>query len=111
MTVNKLMDGLVRYIDANIYSAMNDWQKLIAADVVSRAMQRVDKIAPIITDNTFVRALGYVDSEGNIDIDGISKKLKEYISQKGKIEIKIPLMPTYRFTADDVDVLRRTIGG
>lgn len=111
MTVNKLIDGLVRYIDENIYSAMNDWQKMIAADVVSRAMQRADKIAPIITENTFIRALGYVDSEGNVDVDGVLKKLKEYISQKGKLEIKIPLMPIYRFTPEDIDVLRRTIGG
>jgi hypothetical protein len=111
MTVNKLIDGLVRYIDENIYSAMNDWQKMIAADVVSRAMQRSDKIAPIITENTFVRALGYVDSEGNVDVDGILCKIKEYITQKGKLEIKIPFMPTYKMYAEDIDVLRRTIGG
>lgn len=111
MTVNKLIDGLVRYIDENIYSAMNDWQKMIAADVVGRAIQRADKIAPIITDNAFIRALGYVDSEGNVDVDGILCKLKDYIQQKGKLELKIPFMPTYKFYAEDIDNLRRTLGG
>lgn len=111
MTINKVIDGLARYINENIYPAMNGWQKMIAADVVGRAIQRIDKIAPIITENTFIRALGYVDSEGNIDIEGLMSKLKEYVSQKGKVEIKIPLMPVYKITAEDIDVLRRTLGG
>ena len=56
-------------------------------------------------------AVGRGDSEGNVDVDGILCKLKDYIQQKGKLELKIPFMPTYKFYAEDIDNLRRTLGG
>ena len=111
MKMNRVIDGFVRFIDANIYPTMNDWQKAIAADVVGRMISKAEAIGTVLTENAFVRALGYADSEGNIDIEGIFAKLKEYVSSKGKLEIKLPLMPSYKFYPEDIDSLYRTIIG
>ena len=61
--------------------------------------------------NAFIRALGYIDSEGNVDLDGIVSRVKEFAREKGKIEINIPFMPAWKFTEQDIDEIHKTIIG
>ena len=111
MKFEKIIDGLTKYINANLYPTMNDWQKLIAVDVVSRAIKKSSELFATLQSNPFVRALGYIDSEGNVDIEGIASRVKEFAREKGKIEINIPLMPAWKFTETDIDEIYRTIIG
>jgi hypothetical protein len=111
MKFEKIIDGLTKYINANLYPTMNDWQKLIAVDVVGRAIKKSAELYGTLQVNPFVRALGYIDSEGNVDIEGIVGRIKEYAREKGKIETNIPFMPAWKFTEQDIDEIYRTIIG
>lgn len=111
MNTEKIINGLVAYIKSDLYPAMNEWQKLIAADVVSRALKRTNEIKTILENNSFAVALGYIDTEGNVDVDGIMTSLKNHVAEKGKVEISLPFMPIYRLTAEDIEKLHRTIKG
>ena len=106
----KVVNGLARYIREEMYPAMTDWQKMIAADVVTRAVQYSDSIKDTVCSNSVVRALGYVDADGGIDIDGILNRVRQAITDKGgKWQIAIPLMPKFTFTEADVDRLASII--
>jgi hypothetical protein len=106
MKLNKVVDGTAKYIAEKLYPTMVDWQKLIAVDIVTRAIDYSKKNGPALSSNSLIRALGYVDSEENVDIDGVLQRLKEFISDKGgRWKVKLPLMPTFTFTEKDVDDL------
>lgn len=111
MNTEKVINGLVAYIKTDLYPTMNEWQKLIAADVISRALRRTNELKAMIENNSFAVALGYIDTEGNVDVDGIMTSIKNHVAEKGKFEFALPLMPTYRFTAEDVEKLHRIIKG
>jgi hypothetical protein len=110
MKLDKVIDGAAKYIADKLYPTMVDWQKLIAVDVVTRAINYCESNDPKIQSNSFVRALGYMDGEGNVDLDNVIISLKNFIAEKGgKWKIKIPLMPVFVFTESDVDELYQYI--
>jgi hypothetical protein len=111
MKFEKIIDGLARYIKNHLYPTMNDWQKLIAVDVVDRAIKKAEALRVWAESNTFIRALGYIDSEGNVDLDGIVSRVKEFARERGKIKINIPFMPAWKFTEQDIDEIHKTIIG
>lgn len=106
MTVQNIVNGIIKYIKHNLYPTMTEWQKVFAADVISRAMKRISNLEDMVTGNTFVQALGYIDSEGNVDIENTVDIIKQYIDENGgKWKLKLPLMPEYTFSSDDIDVI------
>ena len=110
MILNKVVDGAARYIADKLYPTMVDWQKLIAVDIVTRAIDYANKNGEQLDSNSVIRALGYVDSEKNVDIENMLRRLKSFIAEKGgKWKIKLPLMPTFTFTEADVDELYKYI--
>lgn len=111
MNFEKVLNGILKYMDKEIYSGMNDWQELAARIAVSRMLKNSKNIKSAICDNTFVRTFAIVDENGNIDIDGLYSDIKEQINSKGKIEITLPLFGTFKFSLSDVDNLYSTITG
>lgn len=111
MNFEKVLNGILKYMDKEIYSGMNDWQELAARIAVSRMLKNSDNIKSAICDNTFVRTFAIVDKNGYIDIDGLYSDIKEQVNRKGKIEITLPLFGTFKFSPSDVDKLYSTITG
>lgn len=104
-----IINGIVRFMNANMFPVMTDWQELIARNVVGRAVKHAEKLCKVVGENAVIRTLEYTDDEGNIDIEGILADLREQIAAKGKFVLKLKLMPTYTFTSADVDELLRMI--
>lgn len=108
---NKVLDGLLKYIDTNIYSGMNEIQEIAARIIVGRVVGGKDTLKNTLMDNGFVRTLSIIDSDGMIDVDGILGDLKKEIAKKEKLCISIPMFGKMTFTPSDVDVLHKTIVG
>lgn len=106
MKFEKIVDGVTEYLSDKIYPTMVEWQKLIAADVIARAIRWAEAYLNNPDSKSFLRALGYVDGENNVDVQGITSALKKHIAEKGgKWKLKIPLMPVLVFSEEDVDDL------
>lgn len=106
MKVEEIVNGTAKYIADKIYPTMNEWQRVIAVDVVTRAINYAESSKDALTSNALVRALGYVSVDGEIDLENILERLKWSIREKGgKWKVKLPLMPTYTFMETDVDDL------
>ena len=106
MKIEEIVNGAAKYIADKIYPTMNDWQRIIAVDVVTRAINYAESSKETLMSNALVRALGYVDVNGDVDIENVLIRLKSSIREKGgKWKVKFPLMPTYTFAESDVDDL------
>lgn len=110
MKFEKAVDTIVKYINTELYPAMklNDWQEIIYGVVMSR-MSNAETMKHALASNGFMRFFAIVDSEGNIDIDGLLPQLQEQIAKKGSLTITLPLMPTLTFHAQDIETLKRYI--
>ena len=110
MNIERVMNGIARYMDREIYSNMNDWQEVVARLAVSRLLGNRN-LENTLMNNAYIRTFAIVDSDGNVDVDGLYRDLKTLVQQKGKIEISLPIFGKYTFHETDVDNLYNCIMG
>jgi hypothetical protein len=111
MEFEKVLKGINKYLNNEIYNGMNDWQEVLARTAVSRFIGDGEKLKESLVNNGYVKTFAIMDENGDVDVDGLYKELKTAVEQKGKMTIKIPLFGSFTFTADDVDKLYNTIQG
>ena len=111
MNFDRVLNGIMKYMDREIFSSMNDWQEMLARIAVSRLVGNSEQLKNTIMSNAYVRTFAIVDENGNVDVDGLYRDLKEQIRAKGKVEISLPMFGTFRFTESDIDRLYATIKG
>lgn len=104
-----VLNGFVKYLDHEVYSGMNDWQKVIARIAVSRLIGNRDTLRNSLIKNPYLRTFAVIDDEGMVDVGGLARDLKGQIAEVGKIEITLPLLGTFKFNESDVDKLHRMI--
>lgn len=109
MQFDKVISGISKYIEHEIYPNMTDWQEILARMAVTRFMTNKDNLKAELIKNPFVRTLGLMDERGEIDVNGLMADLKAQVSAKGKVEIHIPLFGTFSFTNPDLDKMHRMI--
>ena len=110
MNIERVMNGIARYMDREIYSNMNDWQEVVARLAVSRLLGNRN-LGNTLINNPYIRTFAIVDSDGNVDVDGLYRDLRTLVQQKGKIEISLPIFGKYTFHETDVDNLYNCIMG
>ena len=106
---NRVIGGVARYLNSEVYAGMNDWQKILARMAVSRIVGNADSLRDSLAENPFVKTFGIMGTDGSVDVDGLMHDLREQIAEMGQIEISIPLFGTFRFNENDVDKLHRMI--
>ena len=105
----KVIDGINRFIDKEIYSNLNDAQEIMVRLIIGRLNNNTDGIKEMLMTNGFARTLCLVDSEGNVEIDQLLQDVRREIERKGSLEFSIPLIGKIKFVATDVDVLKDLI--
>lgn len=106
MHIDRVIDGVARYINGEIYGSMNDWQEVIARIAVGRVLENKEMIKQKITENPFLMSFVMIDSNGDMDVDRLLSDLKGAIAQKGGLKISIPMFGDMKFVDTDVDRLR-----
>lgn len=109
MKLDRVLNGVARYLDKEIYAGMNDWQEILARIAVSRVLD--NKNIENLMNNPYLKTFAIADTEGNIDVDGLYRDLKRLIQAKGKVEITLPMFGKFTFTESDVDCLYSCIVG
>lgn len=109
MSFEKVLNGLLSYLNAEVYSKMSSWQEVLARIAVSRMIGNAGELKQSLMDNTFFRTFAIIDSNGNVDVDGVIRDLRAQIAEKGKLVISLPMLGNFTFTAEDVDELHRHI--
>jgi hypothetical protein len=111
MEFNKVINGMIRFIDKEIMPQMNDWQEFVARMAVGRFVKNSETLKESLVENAFVRTFAIIDGQGMVDVDGLAADLKELIRNKGKLEFSIPMLGNFKFVESDVDKLYQYIMG
>jgi hypothetical protein len=111
MDFNTVLNGVVKYVDKEIIPNMNAWQELIARVGVARIINNAEAIKSMLTNNAFAKTFSIADQNGNIDVDGIVADIKKVMSEKGCIEVDVPMFGHFKFVDRDVDKLYSYIRG
>ena len=110
-TIEKVIDGIIRYMDKEIYSGMNDFQEVAARFMVGRIVDNEENIKDMIMHNGYLRTFGIIESDGMVDVKSLACDLKKEIERKESISISLPMFGKWTFHPDDVDILYRSITG
>jgi hypothetical protein len=111
MTIDRVVSGINKYINAEIYATMNDWQEVLARIAVGRIIGNPEMLKQSLQENGIVRTFAVMDSAGNVDLEPIMRDLKREIERTGKLSINIPMFGKMTFNASDVDIIYRSITG
>lgn len=107
----KVIDGISKYINNEIYAGMNQAQEFAARVIVGRVINNQDYIKNIILNNGFLKTFGIMDSDGMVDVEALIKDIKRELSRTEKVTFDIPMFGKYTFKPSDADVLYYTITG
>jgi hypothetical protein len=107
----KVIDGISRYIDNEIYSGMNDLQEFAARVLLGRFIGNESNVKDMLINNGFIRTFGIIDADGMIDVESLMHDIKREISRKERITFAVPMFGRMTFVPSDVDNLYRTITG
>lgn len=107
----KVIEGISKYIDKEIYAGMNDVQELVARIFVGRIIDNMEGVKKTLIDNGFIRTFGIIDGEGMVDVDALAKDIRREIERKGKLVVSIPMFGKLTFVPTDIDAILNTIKG
>ena len=110
MNIERVINGIIKYMDREILSTMNDWQEFLARLAMARLLNN-QNIGDIIMNNAYVKTFAIIDENGNVDVDGLHRDMKTLIQGKGKLDVTLPMFGTYTFNESDVDKLFNCIRG
>lgn len=113
VSIDKIEAGVAKYIDVEL--APN-----IPTDVPNGQLKKLVGVAGAIyavrhglrnlAGNKTLSALGAMDEDGNVDVDGLAEVIKEHIPTKG-LKVTVPFLSDMALTfhAADVDTLHKYI--
>lgn len=107
----KVINGIAKYINNEIYPGMNQLQEFAARVVVGRILNNEKNIKNMILNNGFIKTFGIVDEEGLIELESLMHDIKREIARQEKITFEVPMFGKMTFGPADVDALYYTITG
>ncbi len=109
MKYERVIDGIAKYLDREIYPTMSDVQMILARMAVARLLNNKNALKEFLANNPIMQTFAIMDTEGNVDIDAIASELKTQLSAVGKIRIDTKILGAYTFYPDDVDKILAVI--
>ena len=109
MKFEKVIKGILKYLNDEIYVGMNDWQEMLARVAVSRLFRDTNALKTALLNNGFIRTFAIMDDSGEVDFDNLFRDIRAQVEQKGKITVSLPMFGNFIFTPPDVDKLYQTI--
>lgn len=107
----KAMDGVVRFLDKELFPGMADWQELIARAAMGRLFNNRAALKESLKNNGIARAFGVIDADGMIPADELLDSIKAEMAKKGKITVSVPMFGKMTFMPGDVDKLKAELYG
>ena len=109
MKTEKVIEGVIRYIDRNIAPQMNGLQEVGYLTACELVKDNPEVINTYIKKNILLRTYIATDGEGNIDVDRLYNALEKVIAKKGMLSFEIPLYGNFRLEPSDLRALFATI--
>ena len=109
MNTQKVINGLVAYIDENLVPTMTDDQQTIYMIACEWAKISPESVTDLLRGNLATRVFLSLDKEGNIDVDRTIKILKATARRKGTVDLTVPRFGKISLTETDFDEIYRFV--
>ena len=111
MEFEKVINGIVKYINNRILPTMNDWQSIGARVILARTLRSSHELKEALMSNFYIKTFGFMTEDGNLDMDGIVADLKGIVKEQGALTVNIPLYGTLKLNEADLDEIRNSMEG
>lgn len=106
MEINKVLDGLERYIDNEIYTGMNENQQTIYLLAVGALKENA---MDVLGSNAILRSMLSISRDGDVDLDRLHKLLQVAVRKRDKLTLNIPMFGKLTFNEADITNIIHTI--
>ena len=100
----KVQNGIIRYIDTEIISKVDGWQKWALGAFASLKLQQM----PLLIENIKKMFPDVIDKDNLIDIDMLHQEFAKQ-ADKSAVTFEVPLIGALTLTRADVDKIYRCI--
>lgn len=104
---NKVINGIATFIDEEILTSINGWQKWVLGSGIGIALSDAEELFNSLKSNELIKMLKIVDGD-KVNVDKIYKELKKQ-AKKSSITFNIPMIGTLTLKEEDVDKLKEII--
>ena len=108
-TIERVMQGITSYLDAEVMDKLPTSGKWVMGTVVGMASHKAHTVVESLKENPVVSMLGIIDEDEHIDADALLDSLKTSAERYGNVTMEIPLVGRLTFTSTDIDHLRSYI--
>jgi hypothetical protein len=109
MKIEKVIDGIVKYIDRNILPEMNSLQEAGYLILVESVKADTNLLKQYFANNVFARMLLSVDKDGEVNVERLVSGLKKVIAKKGDLKFSIPMYGNFTLTSEDITEILRNM--
>jgi alpha-L-fucosidase len=102
MKIDKVIDGLIKYIDKHVLPQMTALQEVGYLTLSEAIRNDVGAIEQLILNNVFTKMLFSADRNGEISLERLVSGLRKVIAKKGSLTLNIPMYGD--FTLNDNDI-------
>ena len=99
---NKVLNGLSKYVDSEIVSKLNGWQKWVVGGGLGIYLSNANNIYHDLKEKEFVKMMGIIGENDEIDIDKIYHEMKKQ-AEKTSITFDLPFIGTITLNEQDID--------
>lgn len=99
--LNQVMTGLTKFIDNEILTKINGWQKWVIGTGLGIATTKMENIFNSLKHNELIKALDLIDENDHINVDVIYEELMKQ-AQKEPITIDLPMLGALTLKEQDV---------
>lgn len=110
VSFNQILQGLLRYIDAEMLPKITGVQKWAAGVAASLALSNSAQIFQNLKHNQYVKILNIIDEHDQINLDLLYAEFKKQ-AQKGPIVMNFPMIGSFTFNETDVNKVYSYIQG
>lgn len=104
---NKVINGIATFIDEEILTSINGWQKWVLGSGIGIALSDAEELFNSLKNNELIKMLKIVDGD-KVNVDKIHKELKKQ-AKKSSVTFNIPMIGTLTLKEEDVDKLKEII--
>lgn len=107
-SVQKVQNGLVKYIDNEMINHLDGWQKIGFGAASALIIKNLPNTIATYANHPAVAMLGIIDKDSNVDIDALHDAVMDYFKSEGEY-VNIPLIGRVKITKQDVESLYKYI--
>ena len=106
----RVKSGVIAFMDKCVMPKLDSGKQFVAGFALSLVGQKAEAVVRSLDNVPTIKALGLVDN-GNVEVDMLYNAALEQIRKQGRVTVDIPIIGTFAFDENDLNVLIQSIKG